>query len=252
MLNGRAYRVAMPHADGSLHPMVLLFHGFASSKEAIDADTGMERAGTARGFVVVTPDGTGSPRTWHFLGAGSDDDFAFVDALARDVTAHACVDAHQVFAAGHSAGSAFTGFLVCRPPYRFAGAAMVEATIPSTCPATVTYSVVSVHGTADRTVLYDGGLGEGQTVPIPPVRQTVAALARRNGCAAGPTTDTPAPGVERLRYSSCAHGHEVELLSIVGGGHPWAGGLQATATEPAVPGARFFATDAILDFFAGR
>jgi polyhydroxybutyrate depolymerase len=250
-LNGRAYRVAMPRADGSLHPLVLLFHGFASSKEAIDADTGMEQAGTARGFVVVTPDGTGSPRTWHFLGAGSDDDVAFAGALVGDVTAHACVDVHRVFAAGHSAGSAFTGFLVCRAPYRFAGAAMVEATIPSTCPTNVTYAVVSVHGTADRTVLYDGGLGEGQTVPIPPVRRTVADLATRNGCAA-PTTDTPAPGVERMRYSGCAHGHEVELLTIVGGGHPWAGGLQATATEPAVPGARFSATDAVLDFFAGR
>lgn len=251
-LNERAYRVAMPRAGGSRHPMVVLFHGFASSKEAIDADTGMEQQGTARGFVVVTPDGTSSPRTWHFFGAGSHEDFAFADALVRDVTARACVDAQRVFAVGHSAGSAFAGFVVCRAPYRFAGVAMVEATIPSTCPAVVTYSAASVHGTADPIVLYDGGLGAGQTVPIPPVRQTVAALAKRNGCAPTPATDTPAPGVDRLRYESCAHGHGVELLSIVGGGHPWAGGLQASAIEPGVPGAQYPVTDAILAFFAGH
>jgi polyhydroxybutyrate depolymerase len=250
MLNGRAYRIAMPRADGSRHPLVVLFHGFASSKEAIDADTGMDRAGVARGFVVVTPDGTASPRTWHFLGAGSDDDFAFVDALVREVTARACVDPHRVYAAGHSAGSAFTGFLVCRAPYRFAAVAMVEATIPSSCPPDVTYAVISVHGTADAIVLYDGGLGAGQTVPIPPVRQTIASLATRNGCANTPATGTPAPGVERLRYDSCAHGRDVELLTVVGGGHPWAGGLQAKTTEPNVAGAQYSATDAILDFFS--
>ncbi len=246
--DGRAYRVAMPRAGGSRHPLIVLFHGFASSKEAIDADTGMEQAGTARGFVVVTPDGTGTPRTWRFLGPGSADDYAFADALVRDVTSHACIDPHHVYAAGHSAGSAFTGFLVCHPPFRFAAVAMVEATIPSTCPANVTYGVISVHGTADPVVLYDGGLGIGQTVPIPPVKQTIAALATRNHCATPPVDGTQAPGVTRLRYAGCPPGRDVELLSVVGGGHPWAGGLQATSTERQVPGAQYRVTDAILDF----
>lgn len=239
----------MPRADGQRHPLVVLFHGFASSKETIDVDTGMEQKGTARGFVVLTPDGTGTPRTWHFLGPGSADDFAFADALVSDITSRACIDPHRVYAAGHSAGSAFTGFLVCRTPYRFAAVAMVAATIPSTCPADVTYAVISVHGTADPVVLYDGGLGAGQTVPIPPVKQTIATLAQRNHCAPSPASDTPAPGVARLRYTGCVQGRDVELLSILGGGHPWAGGRQATLTEPQVPGAQYPATDAILDFF---
>ena len=37
---GRNYRLALPRDYDGVHaePMVLLFHGFASSKEAIDAD----------------------------------------------------------------------------------------------------------------------------------------------------------------------------------------------------------------------
>jgi polyhydroxybutyrate depolymerase len=113
-------------------------------------------------------------------------------------------------------------------------------------------AVLSVHGTADTTVLYNGGLGIGQTVPIPPVKQTVANLAKRNGCGATPVADQPAPGVERLRYTACRDNKDVALLTIVDGQHPWPGGIQAKAIERTVPGAQFSASNAILDFFAAH
>jgi poly(3-hydroxybutyrate) depolymerase len=128
---------------------------------------------------------------------------------------------------------------------------MVEATIPSTCPANETYSVVSVHGDADPVVLYNGGKGMGQSVPIPPVRQTVAALAKRDGCAPTATRTEPAAGVVRDEYEHCKNGRKVALLTIKGGTHPWAGGLQAKAEEPKTPGAQYSASTAILDFFDG-
>src|SRR5262249_32669030 len=109
--------------------------------------------------------------------------------------------------------------------------------------------VISVHGTADPVVLYNGGLGAGQTIPIPPVKQTIAGLAKRNGCTAAPVNETPAAHVERLRYVQCTHGRSVELLSIIGGGHPWPRGLQATHTPPI---ATYSASAAILDFFAAQ
>ena len=40
-------------------------------------------------------------------------------------------------------------------------------------------------------------------------------------------------------------------VTIVGGGHPWPGGLQATHETKVVPGARYSASTAILDFFEG-
>jgi polyhydroxybutyrate depolymerase len=254
-LASRAYTLTIPSSyDGKTPtPMVLLIHGFGSSKEAIDADTGLDRLGRAQGYIIVTPDGSSEPRTWNFLSGASGsaaDDFGFVDALLGDLEGQLCIDPARIYAAGNSAGSAFVGFLVCHQPYRFAAVAMVSATIPSTCPPTVTYAVLSIHGTADPVVLYNGGLGAGQTVPIPPVRQTVASLATRNSCDPHPVTDRPAPGVERLRYTMCTKGDDVELLSILSGGHSWPGGLQATHDAPVVPGERFSASTAILDFFA--
>jgi polyhydroxybutyrate depolymerase len=252
-LNGRSYSLALPPADGHRHPMVLLFHGFASSATAIDAETGLAKLGPQRGDIVVTPDGSSNPKTWNFISGASGsaaDDFGFIGALVPHLERALCVDTAHVYATGHSAGSAFVGFLVCHKPYPFAAVAMVSATIPSSCPANVVQSVLSIHGTADTTVLYNGGKGVGQTVPIPPVKQTVASLAKRAGCAPTPEAATPAPGVDRLRYTSCRDNKVVELLTIVNGQHPWPGGLQAKAIEPNVPGAQFSTSNAILDFFA--
>ncbi len=253
--NGRTYSLALPPSDGRRHPMVVLFHGFASSASAIDAETSLDKLGSARGDIVVTPDGSSNPKTWNFLSGASGsatDDFGFIGALIPHLEQVLCVDSQHVYAAGHSAGSAFVGFLACKKPYPFAAIAMVSATIPSTCPASVTQAVLSIHGTADSTVLYYGGKGIGQTVAIPPVKQTVANLAKRNGCGATPATDQPAPGVERLRYTGCHDGKDVALLTIVNGQHPWPGGLQAKASEPNIPGAQFSASNAILDFFAAH
>lgn len=235
---GREYNLALPAADGARHPMIVLFHGFSSSKDAIDADTGMPAAATKRGYVVATPNGAGNPRSWSFVGSK---DFDFAQGLVAHLERTLCVDSARVFLAGHSAGSAFVGFLVCHKPYGFAAVAMVSATIPSSCPANVKPAVIGVHGTKDPVVLYNGGLGQGQTVPIPPFLQTIAKHAQRSGCN-GSTTDKPAPDVERVTYNGC----HVESITVVGGGHPWPGGIQATHIPPVV---HYSATTAILDFF---
>ena len=128
---------------------------------------------------------------------------------------------------------------------------MVSATIPSSCPANVVPKIISVHGTADPVVLYDGGKGVGQTVAIPPVKQTVTELAKRASCDPTPRQDHPAYRCRPGRRTPVARkGSEVEQITIVNGGHPWAGGLQAKAEERNVPGAQFSASKEILRFLA--
>ncbi len=250
---GRTYRLAVPADYDGVHarPMVLLFHGFASNARAFDAETSFDRLGRARGFIVVTPDGSGNPLSWNLFDPAASDDYGFVEKLVAHVAGELCVDRARIFASGHSAGAAFTGFLVCRKPYLFAASATVSATVPSTCPADRKQSILGIHGTADPAVLYDGGKGVGQSVAIPPVKETIAAYAKRASCDATPAADRPAPGVERLRYRGCASNAQVALLTIVGGGHPWPGGLQATQGTKVVAGARYDASTAILDFFDG-
>jgi polyhydroxybutyrate depolymerase len=246
----RAYLLALPDDyDGSTaYPLVFNFHGFAGSKEGHDANTAMADQGTARGYVVVTPDALGEPRDWNYFGnPARADDFGFVDALVVDLSERLCIDADRIYAAGHSAGSAFAGFLQCRAPYRFAAAAMVAAFIPTTCPADrATPSVIAFHGTADPLVPYDGGSVGGGATGIPPVLQTLQQYADAYGCDRPATEDEPAAGVERDVFGDCAGGSEVVLYTIVGGTHDWPG----NSVRPATGGGQAYpATDAILDFF---
>jgi polyhydroxybutyrate depolymerase len=228
----RTYRLALPADDGAHHPLLVAIHGFASSAAQFDRETGLDKQGASRGYVVVTPDAAQNPTNWNIFGAKNQpDDFGFLNALLPTITPQLCVDPSAVFAVGHSAGSAFAGFLVCKPPYRFAGVAMVEATVPSTCPARVTPAVVSIHATGDPVVLYNGGLGIGQTVPIPPVQQTVAQLAQARGCAPKAIDRKVSPFVSERRYRECKAGSDVALYSIQGGGHLWAPGDTSTILD---------------------
>jgi polyhydroxybutyrate depolymerase len=246
----RAYLLALPDDyDGTTaYPLVFSFHGFEGSKERHDANTAMAGKGTARGYVVVTPDALGEPRDWNYFGnPARADDFGFVDALVADLSERLCIDADRIYAAGHSAGSAFAGFLQCRAPYRFAAVAMVAAFIPTTCPADrASPSVVAFHGTADPLVPYDGGSVGGGATGIPPVLQTLQQYATAYGCDRPATTDEPAVGVETDAFGGCAGGSEVVLYTIVGGTHDWPG----NPVRPAAGGGQAYpATDAILDFF---
>ncbi|HKA82650.1 MAG TPA: PHB depolymerase family esterase [Acidimicrobiales bacterium] len=246
----RTYLLALPDDyDGrTAHPLVFSFHGFASDKEGQDAYAAMAAEGTARGYIVVTPDALGEPRDWNYFADPSRaDDFGFVDALVVDLGERLCIDADRVYAAGHSAGSAFTGFLQCKPPYRFAAVAMVAAFIPTTCPVDrAPPAVIVFHGTADPAVPYDGGSVGGGPVGIPSVRRTLAQYADAYGCGRPATRDKPSAGVERDALAGCAGGTDVVLYTIVGGTHDWPGNA---IHEEATGGQAFPATDTILDFF---
>jgi polyhydroxybutyrate depolymerase len=246
----RAYLLALPddYDGATAHPLVFSFHGFASNKEGQEAYTAMADQGTARGYVVVTPDALGDPRDWNYFGDRTRaHDFGFVEALVADLSERLCIDADRVYAAGHSAGSAFAGFLQCKPPYRFAAVAMVAAFVPTTCPVDqVAPSVIVFHGSADPAVPYAGGSVGGGSVGIPAVLETLDQYAAAYGCERPAVKGDPAPGVETARLAGCAGGSEVVLYTIVGGSHDWPGNaVQSDAT-----GAQAFPTTrTILDFF---
>ena len=249
----RTYLLALPPgATGRRFvPLVFDFHGFASNGPEQDARTQLSAKGTALGYAVVTPDALGRPSQFNMFGTpGQPDDYGFVHALAAELQRQLCIDPHRIYAAGHSNGSAFTGFVACQKPYLFAAIAMVSATPPSTCPPAQAPSVLSIHGSDDPQVPYGGGAVGGGPVRSPSVPQTIARYAKDDGCPSPGRHDTPHPGVDRVRYTGCPGGREVVLDTVEGGTHAWPGSSAATAdpTDSAA-GRTFAATDAILAFF---
>jgi polyhydroxybutyrate depolymerase len=247
----RAYLLHLPASyDGrTLVPLVLDFHGFASDGATEEANTALGTKGTARGYIVVTP--TSDPPEWNEFGAADRaDDFGFVHALVADLQARLCIDLSRTYAAGHSNGSAFVGFLACKPPLVFAAIAMVSATIPSLCPDDTGPSVLAIAGTADPQVPYDGGAVGGSTIQIPGVVATLNGYASHYHCDPAATPDVPGEGVQRIRFHGCVRRIDVVLDTVVGGTHPWPGGPEARSdASNSQAGRDFDATSAILDFF---
>jgi polyhydroxybutyrate depolymerase len=250
----RAYLLALPTGyDGvTRYPLIINFSGFKASKENQETNTSMGSIASARGFIVVTPDALGNPKRWNTPGdPAKADDFGFVHALVGDLSNRLCVDSGRVYAAGHSNGSQFAARLVCQAPYIFSAVALVSGTTPSECPSGVTPSVLSIHGTADKSVPYNGGMVGPDRFPNVP--SVITYDTGRYRCRPDGVTDSPALGVGRARYTGCAGGAEIDFDTVVGGTHPWPGGPVAVADKTdSLGGKTFHATEAIVDFFAAR
>lgn len=245
----RAFLLSLPEGDvATPRPLLLSFHGYSFNKEIHEGYTGLAEEATARGYIVVTPGALGEPSDWNYLADPARvDDFAFVRALVDKLTRSLCIDEDRIFVAGHSAGSALAGFLVCREPGRYAAAAMVAAFIPPSCPTgDPPPSAIAIHGTADPLVPFEGGNVSGGPVQIPAALDTLAAYADASGC--GPAAvEELLPRVERHHLTDCGRGRQVELYVIDYGGHEWPGADPPQTDDPS----GLLATDVILDFFDG-
>jgi polyhydroxybutyrate depolymerase len=244
-----------PSYDGvTPQPLVLNFHGYGSNSRQQATYSRFPAAADANGFLVVTPDGAGTPQQWNIGRLPAlPDDIAFaralLDALERDL----CVDASRVYTAGISNGAAFSQQVACAMPDRIAGVAVVAALFyPLTCNAAGPIPVIAFHGTADACVPYDGGpvtCGSGRN-SIPPIEDSALNWARHDGCNELPARQRLTDHVRTIAYSECDGETAVVLFVIEDGGHTWPGSadvgrLGATTHE-------IDATEQIWQFFEAQ
>lgn len=244
----RTYTMVAPAATPSTEPapLIVAVHGFGSSAFEFGSLTGLDQPGAAGDATVLLPDGIGPPRTWQTSGSGRD--AAFIDAMLDDVERRGCYDLDRVFMTGFSAGSAFTIAYACAHQDRIAAIATGAVDFQLGCKEPM--PIIAFHGTADPAVPYDDG-AIGMSLPGVKVRGTelnMSDWAKLDGCTPTPTITEVGTEVTKRVWSGCAPGTDVELYSIKGGGHTWAGadpsrglGLttqQVSATKELV---RFFA-----------
>jgi polyhydroxybutyrate depolymerase len=134
-----------------------------------------------------------------------------------------------VFFVGHSNGGFMSNRTACDVADRVAGIASLAGATwndPAMCSPSRPVNVLLIHGDVDDTILYTGGSILGAMYPG--ARQTAAAWATENGCtgALGPggpaiDLDTGLAGSETTveTTADCTAGGDVDLWTIVGGGH---------------------------------
>jgi len=239
----RPYGLHVPaHADGRL-PLVLFFHGYGSSGASSARAYDLEEFADAHGFVLAFPDGTidsRGRRFWNATDACCDfdrrgvDDVAYVGNVIDEISARIPIDAKRVYAIGHSNGGFLAQRLACDLAPRIAATVSLAGAgwkDRDRCRPTQPVSVLEIAGDADDVIRPQGGRVFDLPVPeYPPVRETVAAWAARDGCLGPPVRagasidlDARVPGAETtpLAYR-CPRGIAVELWTVAGGSHIFA------------------------------
>jgi polyhydroxybutyrate depolymerase len=254
----RTWQLAVP----TDHPVGLIvdLHGTGGTIESQDTITRLSDEGTARGYVVVTPQGLEIPARWTVPGIPGPDDVAFITELVTGIADVGCLDG-PMFVTGKSSGAAMTSQLACESNL-FTGAAPIGGiALYRRCPEGEPVSVITFHGTEDAWVPYEGPEGweevelMAETFFIGDTAETVAAFASRAGC--DDATSIAELGEDTtLEEWSCPDGHRVAFYTIEGGGHthPGAHARQVYEDAELVDSVghttdTFDGTEVILDFF---
>lgn len=251
----RTYIVHIPTGyDGFKRtPAVVALHGYGLGGQQMLDYTKFGALGDERGFIVVAPDGAGTPRHWNWRKAANEpNDVQFITDLLTVLDADLCVDPDMTFVAGFSDGAAMSRILACDLPDRIAAIGVV-ASPNASCTAAV--PMIAFHGTADALAPFEGGAipaadGGGT---FPPVRRSVSEWARALGCDGLPTISRPAAAVELSTFLRCQRGDaETLLYTLLGGGHTWPGSAPLPADQFGATSAAIDATAAMWEFFAAH
>ncbi len=225
----RNYLVHVPPGLEQPRGLVINLHGAGMTGGAQSAMTNYNAVADQHGFVVVYPDGI--DLSWAD-GRGASipdrqgvDDVGFLVALANRLTQDFGIDPGHVFATGMSAGAFMANRLACSRADVFSAVAAVAGTLGSAFPCSPSQpvSVLSIHGTADNVVPFNGGpmVGRGGASDIVSAPGMAQRWRELDGCPGAPVEDSPAPSVHRFTSAGCADGTEVAFVQIDGGGHTW-------------------------------
>jgi polyhydroxybutyrate depolymerase len=225
-------------AANALVPALILMHGAGGSSEKMEGGTGMTGIAEDNGFVVAYPDGTSTEmpvggQSWN---AGSCcaapvakdiDDAAFISAVIDELVANHGVDPERVYIGGFSNGGMMSYRSACEFGDRIAGIVVVGGALNVTgCDAPSELPVLIIHGTADATVPYGGGVPNANTAARlgswvnASVADAVSYWSGRNDCTSHSTV-TDDGTITDEKYAGCLDGSGLEVVSILGGTHRW-------------------------------
>ena len=242
----RRYLLSSPatEAGDDPLPLVLDFHGLAEGADVHAGMTQLGPLGVEESFVTVFPHGTGQPVHWNTGTDPANPDLVYVAALLDTVEAARCIDTSRVYATGLSNGAMMTSAVACAMADRVAAVAPIAGlTRPEPCEPSRPVPVLTVHGTADPILLFNGGIGTGvltaalsgggaeaaPTTTLPPdldgagYPETVRQWAEIDGCDVALATDERVSDEVIVRTYECPEGAPVEFYIVEGGGHSWPG-----------------------------
>ena len=209
-------------------PMLLNFHGYGGTAVDHMEEADFRPVADAEGFVLVMPQGSllqGSPH-WNSAAPSDDnksavDDFGFVELLLDTVGASVSIDAERVYAVGYSNGGMMSFGLACHRSGLVAAVGSVSGAMLDDIGVACTpgpTSVITLHGTADTVLRYEGGDGMRSAAGVVDYWRGINQITDEP---TESTTSEAGTTVESFVHAGGTGGTEVHHHRVVDGGHVW-------------------------------
>ena len=233
----REYIMHVPSTldSSSAVPLMLIFHGWTMSATDQMNISDMRDLADSEKFILVYPQGTVYERATHWnVGSwttgSTSDDLGFVDKLIGHISATHNVDTTRIYAAGYSNGGFFSHELACKLSNKVAAIGTVVANMSTrtkqNCNPSHPTPVVTISGTNDKEVSYDGTNFEGQISH----NEVLNYWVRYNQTDTSPIiSDMPnidtkdGSTVKLYQYKNGKNNVEIEHYKVINGGHDWPG-----------------------------
>ena len=233
----REYLIHIPISYDSIQsiPLILNFHGWTMSASDQMYVSDMRALSDSEQFILVYPQGTKLWGSTHWnVGSwttGSQaNDLDFIDALTDQLANNYNLDEERIYACGYSNGGFFSQELACQLSNKIAAIGTVAANMSiqtvNNCDPSHPVPVITISGTMDNVVQYDGSQPEG-TISH---NNTLDYWITFNNMDAEPIIsdlqDINIPdgsSVTLYQYLNGDNYVEIEHYKIVDGGHDWPG-----------------------------
>jgi polyhydroxybutyrate depolymerase len=231
-------RTAIVHRPAGLapnSPLVVVMHGAGGTAEQVRTSFGWDNLADRDGFEVAYPNGLG--RYWNAgkccgpPHARHVDDLGFLHGLVQRLAAQDGVDPRRVYAVGMSNGAMMAYAWACALPDDLAGIGPVAGALVAPCTPAPAITVVAVHGTGDRSVPINGGVGPRSVshYDYPALAVSLAPFVAADRCGTLPKR-TERPMVQISTWT-CASDRNITVAVVNGLGHEWPGARPTDALK---------------------
>ena len=216
-----------PSNAGDNAALVVVLNGAYGTAQQAKTSFGWDAMADRNNFVVAYPNALGAMwNAGNCCGAAhrnNVDDVGFLHHLVGRLQAEDHIDPDRVLAVGISNGAMMAYGWACARPNDLAGVGIVDGALVSSCSPAPSVAVVAVHGTADRNVPINGGVGPLSVTRYryPPLTSSLAPFVAGDGCRPNPTI-THRPMVQISSWN-CPSDHSVVVAVVAGMGHIWPG-----------------------------
>tara|TARA_B100001057_G_scaffold285512_1_gene285733 strand:- start:1494 stop:2408 length:915 start_codon:yes stop_codon:yes gene_type:complete len=239
----REYILYIPTTYDSLDatPLMLNFHGWTMSAGDQMNLSDMRTLAESENFILVYPQGTRFKNSFYgsthwnvgsWTTGSTSNDIGFIDILIDYLSFNYNIDLERIYACGYSNGGFFSHELACNLSTKISAIGAVSANMSvrtkNNCNPSHPTAIITISGTNDNEVSYDGGNFEGQMSH----NEVLKYWINYNQTDTLPTiSDLPdisindGSMVQLYKYKNGNNNVEIEHYKIVNGGHDWPGTL---------------------------